>query len=248
MQVLSRFQVLMSNQKIKEVPLFPEITPKRDHRKKRANSSSQRRTIDCFSHPLSVDVSLPPSTPQPVSKLRRSSSASAIRQRTVCTDDVITPPKKVSFADPLEQPPSVSVNPGHSFSFPSTSSANVPFGKSLDYHPSSSSCVSQICKPASSPGLCLLVYASTFPCSFLSLRSRCFYIFSLSTCLTHRQCYKFRRSVREFWLRIRDSSGRLSKCSFKAPLFPFLNCKFANLWPAKILSFFGLRDTPSSDF
>ncbi len=169
MLILPRFQVLISNQKVKEVPLFPEITPKRDHRKKRANSSTQKRTVDCFTHPLSVDVSLPPPTPQPVSKLRRSSSASAIRQRSVGTDDVVrccTLQKKVSFADPLEQPPSVSVNPDHSFSFNSTSSTSVPFGKSLDYHPSSSSSVSQICEPATSSGLCLLVCESTFPCFF----------------------------------------------------------------------------------
>ena len=88
-----------------------------------------------------------------MSKLKLSSSTPAVRHRPVCTDDVVTPQKKVSFADPLEQPSSVSASPGHSFSFPSASSENVPFGKSLDYHSSSSPVIAQACLAVPSSGL-----------------------------------------------------------------------------------------------
>ncbi len=128
----------MSSKRVKEVPLFPEVSPKREHRKKRSNSSVAPRTVDGLSHPLSANASSTPDTPQPVQKSRRSSSAVSSARRSVCTHDIAPPQKKVSFPEPLEQPPTSSVSHNHDFAFPSTLSSNVPFGRSLDYHFSSS--------------------------------------------------------------------------------------------------------------
>ncbi len=129
-----RFQVLMSSKGVKDIPLFPEVAPKREHRKKRSSSSSQRRTIDCFSQPLSAGTSSDPVTPQPVPKSRRSSSASSSTQRRVCTQDVTPPQKRVTFSEPLEQPSITTSSSYCGFSLPFALSSGIPFGRSLDYH------------------------------------------------------------------------------------------------------------------
>ena len=131
---LLRFQVLMSSKKVKDIPLFPEVIPKREHRKKRSSSSSQRRTVDCFSDPLSAGPSPDPVTPQPVPKSRRSSSVASLTQRRVCTQDVTPPQKRVTFSEPLEQPSVTTFSSYCGISLPSALSSGILFGRSLDYH------------------------------------------------------------------------------------------------------------------
>ncbi len=114
-----RFQVLMCSKKVKDILLFPEVDLKREHRKKRSSLSSQRRTIDCFSQPLSAGASPDPVTPQPVPKSRRSSSVASSTQRRLCTQDVTPSQKRVTFSEPLEQPHITTSSSYCGFSLPS---------------------------------------------------------------------------------------------------------------------------------